>query len=544
VAEGGTFPIVSDSTHVYVTGIVCAGIGATWQWTSANGGRWYYVWQLENGAGWSLWTDGNTTPSNVMQFVTTTSAATADSGPPLNWNVNLAQGPTSNTVVCSATRPATNGKLLADWVVQIRDASTGSWRLLDANAGAAVTHLDATGGAYPVTYDGAATLTSTNGWPANTVVPGDIVLVDTRGGAFNVEYCVGGNVESITANTITITSPLAPLPQVYTNLWIKCVVGPWLWTTEGYLGAQPNNGLWTANMDPSTAIYGDTTTQTFTSPPIEVPSGIVQPEARVWFSNFYSVSDNNLTHSTGLTGGTGVFGPRTFTNFADLTYFLPVVPEIDTYSNAWGTMTFNSSNQLVITGGTALQQYGTQFTGVKGRFRVYPDLTTGTIEFLLTFGSISAPQPGVGTLSSMGQYWGMMFANASGYDSGAHLVVNPTYGGGVNSIAGTAGNFNSLMPIVNASPSVNLPSGTHPATSLQLQVTYTVLQAGVEWFTVEQVQYNVDGGGLTAISGTYNTDQMMKSGLQPYLGVVANGRSPVTGTITSFQMIHGLGVME
>lgn len=297
-AEGGTF-IADGVTKLIVTTAYANYLGSSYKFASANPGRWYFAWKLTNTSGSSAWTDGNAIPSLVTQFVDTTSTVNADTVPPSGWTVVLEYGSTPNTVVVRATRPAIGGTVINYWAVQIKDGSTGAWRLLDANTGAAATHYD--GSAQDHTMSGNVIIQTVPGGMGSAAV-GDLVLIDVRGGAFDVQYCTGGIVASVGANSVTLYGLPDPMPQVQTGLRIKIVEPSWQWNSEGYLGSEANHGYWDSSMSPGESIYGDLGTQVFVSPPINIPVGLAQPEARVFFTTDYSTGDNAAGHSSGVAG--------------------------------------------------------------------------------------------------------------------------------------------------------------------------------------------------------------------------------------------------
>jgi hypothetical protein len=72
---------------------------------------------------------------------------------------------------------------------------------------------------------------------------------------------------------------------------------------EGYLGDEPNRGLWGRTWW-NEGEKGDTTTQTFCTEPIVIPSGLTVAEiqARAWFENIYSRSDDDIYSPFGSAG--------------------------------------------------------------------------------------------------------------------------------------------------------------------------------------------------------------------------------------------------
>jgi hypothetical protein len=72
---------------------------------------------------------------------------------------------------------------------------------------------------------------------------------------------------------------------------------------EGYLGDEPNRGLWGRTWW-NEGEKGDTTTQTFCTEPIVIPSGLTVSDiqARAWFENIYSRSDDEIYSPFGSAG--------------------------------------------------------------------------------------------------------------------------------------------------------------------------------------------------------------------------------------------------
>lgn len=371
VSEGGTFAH-NGTTQLVIDDIPASAEGAVYQWVSTQHGRWYYAWRMHNSSGYSNWTDGNEDPSTVAQWVETNT--NADTGPPSGWQVSIELGPRENTIIVHATRPITNGNVITGWAVQIKDAATGSWRLLDANAGAAETHYD--GSAANHTMAIATGLFGGNGgvdW--DTAAVGDMLLMDVRGdGNFNVAYCVAELVEAITASTVKTYKPLQPLPGAsqsagnYDKIRLKIVKPPWNWNSEGYMGGwAPGGGYWDTSWSQFKRFHlPDYTTAEWISDPIAINPTTVTPEARVWFVNGYSINDDAATHSTGVIGGPGIMGPKSWTSFKDRDWWFPVLTDA-----ARSSLTINANGQVVLANTATLDPaYGVG--GMVGRFRIYP----------------------------------------------------------------------------------------------------------------------------------------------------------------------------
>jgi hypothetical protein len=353
-------------------------------------------------------------------------------------------------------------------------------------------------------------------------------------------------VKALGSTTITLYSALEPIPLVASDLRVKIIKPMWNWvSSDGYLGAEANHGY----MDSITpgllglpSIFGDEKTQEFVSPPIEIPSAITNPEARVWFANTYSVSDDNLNHSSGITGGTGVFGPRKWTNFTDRKFFVPVYPHAGSYG--WGTMSFDSSKHVVLTSGTTVQN-NAGVGGVKCRFKVFPDLTTKRIKFILTFGAISLPLVSVANTESSA--WGLFFQRSTGQFVGLACYTYTTK----NQIAIVSGSsYNDAISVVSGQKVDLAATNPLPATSLVLTTTIdaAISSGGAVGEYIDTSYYNVDGGGNIQL-GPYSPDNQPNgfgclSGYELFIGVIAGGRfTATTGTITQLEMVEGLGVL-
>lgn len=373
-AEGGTFTH-NGVTQLIITGLFANKYGAQYSFISANAGRWYFAWKLENTLGWSHWTDGNDTPEWVSQFFDTSD--NEDIGPPADWQVTLEKGQATNTYVVRATRPETNGNLILGCAAQVKDSSIGAWRELDDNVGAAETHYDGSGIDH-IFIPAAGAIVTPGAW--GTAAVGDLILYDVRGnGLWNLEYCNWAVIEEIVGNAIGFAGGGGQLAllntahmagPVYDQIRLKIVKPLWDWPyTDGYFGAQSNRGLYSFPM-----LY-DTATKTFVTPPIVVPSGISQVEARVYFANAYSTSDDGLTRSAEIVGGPGTIGDGyLFTRFNDRDWWVPTLQQIENIAltlNGIGTVT------AADVGATRINAYGCG--GVAGRFRIFPD-TDGTIQ--------------------------------------------------------------------------------------------------------------------------------------------------------------------
>lgn len=293
VSEGGTL-VHNGTTEYVVTDLHADWSGCQYDLTSGSQGRWYFAFRLRNGMGWSVWSDGNDQPTHVTDYCDTEDAATAVAGPPADWAVTIQQAPTGHAVVVTATRPATNGNRIWGWVVQVKDASTGSWIAIDAGTiydGSAINHIISNNG---------SRLTAAGGFGSAAI--GDLVLMDVRGSAYDKQYCQWATIKEVGTDYIDIQGRFRPL--VTSNLRIKVVTPPWSWASDGYLGATPNAGIYWDSFVEISGEHGDTTSPTFISSPVEIPAAVdlADVQARVWFDNGYSRSDDDTYSGSGATG--------------------------------------------------------------------------------------------------------------------------------------------------------------------------------------------------------------------------------------------------
>ena len=300
-AEGGT--LVHDGTSMWIV----AGLGATFRGANytilaAQQGRLYFAFRLKNTKGWSVWTDGNDTPSKVIDYIDTETADNADSGPPADWAVAVVQGIGANTVRVRASRPKTNGKKIWFRFYQIKDASTGQWRGLGEDSGiVGSSKILYDGSAVPHTFDPTTgEITIDPGGPADfgSGAGGGLCLVDMRGSAFDDKYCdwiaIGGS--RCSGNKITgcwsLMPAYEPVDGKFPDLRIMIVKPFWEWTTEGYQGLQTGLGSYEGDYWKN---GGDKDTQTFESidMPYDPDVDLTDLQGRVWFRNGYSFSDDD-----------------------------------------------------------------------------------------------------------------------------------------------------------------------------------------------------------------------------------------------------------
>jgi hypothetical protein len=183
-AEGGSFE------HNGIDKLILTGLGANYGGRNytlrgAKEGRWYFAWRAHNGAGWSVWSDGNDVPQYVTDFAEIEDIARMDTGPPADWTVSPPEaGPTPNTVVVSATRPKENGNVILFVFFQIKSVASPDtgWNEFDEEIGSEE-------GEIHVAFDGSGSASRYN--PETGVIEhtggfadaqeGDLILFDVRG---------------------------------------------------------------------------------------------------------------------------------------------------------------------------------------------------------------------------------------------------------------------------------------------------------------------------------------------------------------------------
>jgi len=344
-AEGGTLEH-NGTTAFVVAGIVATQYGAQYQITSAAQGVWYYAWRLKNAEGWSVWSDGNDTPRYARDRAATEDPSMAADGPPADWTVAIQPAAVGHAVVVTVSRPATRGKKILAWAVQIKDATMGAWRALDAGAGAAVTKFDGTAVGFNASNDNRR-FTRVSGQGLGTAAVGDLVLLDYAGGSWALDNCNWATIEAIegndpaTATWFEIAGRFNNAAQ--TDLRLKIVKPPWEWNTEGYLGDQPNRGLWSKTF---WAGGGDVSTQTFVSDPIAVPAGtdLSHIQARVWFDNGFSRSDGGVHSDFCPAGGGGSGSAIQLDASSGYVYTDAALGYVFTFTMTTDTMLMNPTN--------------------------------------------------------------------------------------------------------------------------------------------------------------------------------------------------------
>jgi hypothetical protein len=323
-SEGGTFEH-DGTTKLQIEDIFADEEGAAYSFVSAAQGRWYIAWRLfDSVEGWSDWSDGNENPAKVQHYVDTGDPTLVDTGPPANWEVVVKQG-TALTFLVEATRPATNGNRIVGAVFQYKDSSTGSWRDIDADAGPAVVRYD--GSAINHTYDPVAcTITKPSGDYGDAATLGGLLLVDVRASNFDNKYVdrwVFLEASDISGTTISGVKDLhlqiTPNAEGnYENVRVKIVTPLSEWDTEGYFAEKGAEALIYWNRVEG----GDIASEVFRSRAFAIPAGVTVSnlEARVFFMNDYSVSDDDTTGSYSSegddpSGGGGEIGPRSWDDF-------------------------------------------------------------------------------------------------------------------------------------------------------------------------------------------------------------------------------------
>lgn len=298
VSEGGTL-VHNGNTMISVTALAASELGCAYSFTSLAAGRWFYAFRLHNAVGWSVWSDGNSTPRHVIDYIDTNIVPAA--GPPEDWDVAVLPDIRDHRVVVRASRPATNGENILAFLVQIRDGSQGEWYAIDAGAGQAATYYDGSGIDHDLDRNNTR-IKRAAGFGFGTAQPGHVCLLDVRGGAFDAHHCQWGQIKSFenddptTAEYFDIIAGGRWRPQVTGGLRIKIVKPLWSWHWDGYLGDEANAGLWFKTYWQQYGLSGDTKTDTFISDPIEVPEGldVANVVARVFFENPYSRSDDDM----------------------------------------------------------------------------------------------------------------------------------------------------------------------------------------------------------------------------------------------------------
>jgi hypothetical protein len=551
-AEGGSF-VHDGVTQLIITGLRATYRGCSYLFRSFAQGRWYFAWRLKDTYGWSNWTDGNPTPALVYQYADTMTAS--DAGPPADWEVTLCPGSVPNTYVASASRPRTNGNCILFFWAQFKDADTGSWRALDANAGVAVTYYDGSGVNH--NYDPATGEFSNGGAGWGTASIGDLILVDVRGnGTFDADHCTWATLDTLSTTIGTdgsdrFQATAHKTGDIFDQVRIKIVKPPWLWNTEGYLGAEANHGIWNENSPGSNWIYGNYSARSFQTGPVQVPDTVTNVEVRVWFENWYSRSDGGLIHSTSFMGITSdyVEGDHTWTQFNDPNWWIPTIQGGDVTLTMLADATVKGS-----AGSASGNQYG--YVGPAARFRIFPSRAEGEIQLrakwsvLFTNGSGGCPNAGgVGILFQLPAH-GMMYY---GYDTmlpglvlrhkengGSHLV-DFEIGLGIN----TPLDSSATPSAISTSAKVTIPNASIPTMPCDVELRLWIKKDPTDKQAIFSVaEYQLGGGGWNTITQTAIVRRcagVHMFGIRPF-PIYYQSASGVGSyaTLTQFEVIKGI----
>lgn len=542
VSEGGTF-VPDGVDKLQVIDLFATPAGANYSFVSVSQGKWYYAWRLKNSVGWSRWSDGNINPSTVMDWVKT--QAYSDTGAPSDWEVWLEEGPQANTVVVHATRPKVNGNTLMWWFAQVKDADSGSWIALDS--GTAPSEVKYDGSLVAHATSDRCVITKNDGLGWGTAASGDLVLIDYRGLTpldFGVNFCLWAQLKTVVDNnTIEIGGPMSELVN-FSNLTIKIVKPPWSWTGSGYLGAEPNMGFWGSGpendgLGPGWILGNDASE--FSSNSFQIPAGVTNPEARVWFQNLNCRSDNNLTHSTGMGGGTALIkGPCSLSNFNDRNYWLPIYP-----MPSWGTLTFSKTDGSCLMAtktGNLSHHYGR--SGIFSRFSVSVD-ELSQVSVYAKFTNVTLPvgidsedvlMVGIfvlGSLPNQGSSFDGAVAIVKGTDS-SEISLNAPY---------VKSNIQKDISYAVAEP-LWYPGTTtipYPASGSTLELIWTRSASTYRLYTANN-QYRIGGSGAyTSKSATWvGVGYRSWFDLELFIGIMANCRlTGFTAKLTQVSILNG-----
>jgi len=328
-SEGGSdFDPVGDPNCFMIENLAASQAGINYQLffdKTTGRGRYYFAFRLQNASGWSVWSDGNDHPQYVNDYGDTESSVAADTGPPSDWTVQIVAGPKSGTCQVVATRPKTNGNRIFSVFFQIRVTTEGggSWRAIDADAGAAETFFD--GSAIEAIYDPiAGTITFPPGTDFSACAGQDIMLVaDVRKSSFNLPYCFwcGFSPDRISGTQLVGLSNLTFAFQPdsgganagkYVGVRCKLVRPPWSFidlygrnspNTDGYQALAGYDGVGEYWLLPEGA---DTQTLSFKSDPIAIPAGktLADLQGTAFFWTTYSISNAGIYSANGVVGDT------------------------------------------------------------------------------------------------------------------------------------------------------------------------------------------------------------------------------------------------
>lgn len=323
--EGGTWT-PNGTTRIRVTGLYANKDGVNFPFNAYDTGRWYYTGRLKNSAGWSVWSDGNDTPSNVKDWVSTDSVigAGSDAGPPDGSTVRATM--TAGGVVVTASKPATNGGTILAAFAQIRDANVGAWYDLDEEAADSPADVYYDGSGVDAVYDKTTgTITKASG---SFGCSSGLVLFDVRAdSSWSLDWCQWGYATGITGGTIPGCIGFRPLadPDVGSTRWehvrIKIVKPPWEWNTFGYISTLAELVYW---WNP---IPYDKTTSIFEFPVIPLPPSMAMGSvvARAFFENKICRAECGYSSAAAIvdTGNPqGAYGLEIITHATD-----PAIPD-------------------------------------------------------------------------------------------------------------------------------------------------------------------------------------------------------------------------
>jgi hypothetical protein len=431
--EGGTFA-ADGTTSIHAGCLSCTISGASYSFTSAAYGRWYYAWRVKNDQGWSAWSDGNIVPSTVPDYVEMLTVS--DPAPPSGWNVLIEQV-RSNYYVVRATRPTTNGNMITAVRYQLLASANGTWEDVDSGANGAVTKYNGAANNHSLGYGGARIIldAARNLTAANA---GDLVALDVRGNNnFNISYCKWSILTYIDpSNQFIEVNPPFPCNLATPNYRCKVVKHPEAWANDsnnnwvGYFGDQQGHGYSEAYFN------GDTESQVFVSPAIYAPTG-ANMQGRVWFSNIFSTSDDNKTHSTSL-GNNSIVSPgnNVWNGFANPSLWIPVnaMPAHANATFANGSLSVMGTSNMNVAANTV-----TIIAGLYARGRFFPNVATGNLIVNISVSNFHHPQDWNAT-SWNNHYWGpvLMFvqdipAADAGVVSGGGVIVGKMQAPGNNS---------------------------------------------------------------------------------------------------------------
>jgi hypothetical protein len=438
-------------------------------------------------------------------------------------------------------------------VVQIKDANTGAWTtLLD---GPDVDNVRFDGRLVPASINASRNiLTFPGGTDLTSVKLGDLVVLDVRGGTWEELHSQWGVVKYIGTNALWISGYFNP--RSLSDLRVIVIKPPWAWTTGGYLGGYSGHGFWPQQKRDENRFIGDTKTQEFSTTAIIIPSDITQPEARVWFENGYSRSDDSLNHSEGMIG---LPTQMTWNKFNDSRWWVPKYAY-----PIWANHIFNSDGSMNISAVTPRPSVSVgHFYGVQGHFTVCPD-PDGVIIMRCKWTNVSIPQY-AGTDTSEYTLLVMTSWNDWGYWSNAC----PWFTGWGNHAKDATVRFGQgYIPLPNPQsypPNYSYLGGSPPPVGyldiIRPAPGYTIemrvgFSSGVGGSIAEMglttCEYSLNGGVWTAVPSIARGDQSIfirnvtVKGIVPFIGLYepyhASGQSlsNYSAKLTEFEVEQGI----